>query len=71
VSARRVALVAGLVVYALLWAVAADGATGLVGPLAVPAVLALLVWLGLRLERYLGITPRRPKFTERDDEPGA
>ncbi len=70
-SVRRVVLIAALALYALLWAVAADGATGLVGPLAVPAVLALLVWLGLRLERYLGITPRRPKFTERDDEPGA
>ncbi|MGH9020309.1 MAG: hypothetical protein ACRDV0_04750 [Acidimicrobiales bacterium] len=67
-SLRRVVLVIALVIYVGLWAIAIDGASGLVAPLAVPAVLAVMVWLGLQLERYLGLKPRGPKFHEREDE---
>jgi hypothetical protein len=68
VSVRRVVGVLGLLAYALLWVLAANGVTSLVGPLAVPVVLALLVFLGLRLNRYLGLTPHRPKFDDTKDD---
>ena len=67
-SVRRATLIAGLVVYAGLWVLAANGATSLVAPLAVPAVLAVLVWLGLQLNRYLGLSPHRPRFDDGEDE---
>ncbi len=67
-SVRRAAAVVGLLIYALLWVLAANGVTSLVGPLAVPAVLALLVFLGLQLNRYLGLTPHRPKFDDSPDD---
>jgi len=63
-----VVLVVGIVLYAGLWVVAVNGARGLVAPLAIPVVLAVLVWLGLRLERYLGVTPRRPRFDDGPDD---
>jgi hypothetical protein len=69
VSVRRTTMIAAIALYVLLWVIAANGATGLVAPLAVPAVLALLVWLGLQLNRYLGLAPHRPKFDDGEDEP--
>jgi hypothetical protein len=69
VSVRRATMIAAFALYVLLWVIAASGATGLVAPLAVPAVLALLVWLGLQLNRFLGLTPHRPKFDDGEDEP--
>jgi hypothetical protein len=68
VSVRRVSWIVGLLLYALLWVLAANGVTSLIGPLAVPAVLAVLVWLGLRLNRYLGLTPHRPHFQDDEDD---
>ena len=61
-------LVVGLALYVLLWAIALSGATSLIEPLAVPLALAVMVALGVRLNRYLGLTPRRQHFAERDDE---
>ncbi len=68
-SVRRATLIGAILVYVLLWVIAANGATGLVAPLAVPAVLAILVWLGLQLNRFLGLTPHRPRFDDGEDEP--
>ncbi|MFI5034868.1 MAG: hypothetical protein ACHQFZ_01520 [Acidimicrobiales bacterium] len=70
-SVRRATAVAALLLYAGLWVLAANGVTSLVAPLAVPAVLAVLVFLGLRLERYVGVTPRRPRFDDGEDDPAS
>ena len=64
----RIVLVFAVLGYAFLWVVAAYGATNLVAPLLIPAVLAVMVALGVALNRFVGITPRRPHFDDRDDE---
>ncbi len=63
----RATIVVGLVLYAGLWVLAAAGASSLVGPLLVPLVLAVLVGGGVALNRFLGTSPRSPRF----EEPGA
>ncbi len=68
-SVRRVTLVVGLALYGLLWALAANGASGLIEPLVVPLVLAVVVALGVALQRYMGIAPRSSHFREPPDEP--
>ncbi len=67
-SARRLAWALGLVVYVLLWLIALHGATSLIAPLVIPPVLALLVYAGVWMNRFLGITPRRQHFSEREDD---
>jgi hypothetical protein len=37
-------------------------------PLRIPLVLVVLIMAGLALDRYLGITPRKQHFRDRDDE---
>ena len=68
-SATRLAWGIGVVLYVALWAIALNGASSLVAPLVVPVVLAVLVSAGLALNRFLGITPRRQHFSEREDDP--
>lgn len=63
------AWVLGLVIYVFLWLIALHGATSLIGPLVIPPVLALLVYAGLWMNRFLGIAPRRQHFSEREDDP--
>lgn len=67
-SIRRVVLVLGAVVYAFLWVIALHGARQLIGPLTVPPVLALLVAVGVWLDRLIGLKPRSPKFKDDDDD---
>lgn len=67
-SVRRITWIVGVLLYALLWVLAVNGVTSLIAPLAVPLVLAVLVWLGLRLNRYLGLTPHRPRFDDDEDD---
>ena len=64
----RIMLVVGGVVYAFLWVLAANGVSSLVAPLTIPVVLALLVYLGLALNRFLGITPRKQHFDDPEDD---
>ena len=59
----------GLTLYVVLWVIALNGASSLVAPLVVPLVLAVLVYAGLLLNRFLGITPRQQHFSEREDDP--
>lgn len=54
--------------YVFLWVIALNGATSLVAPLIVPLVLAAIVALGVALNRYMGITPRKQHFKDREDE---
>ncbi len=66
--ATRITLVVGLLLYCFLWVIALNGASNLIVLLAIPLILAVLVWAGLWLDRYLGITPRKQHFRDRDDE---
>jgi len=71
VSVLRVTLVVGVLFYVLLWALALDGASSMIEPLIIPLVLAAMVALGVALNRYMGIAPRRPHFDDSsvdDDE---
>jgi hypothetical protein len=67
-SLRAKMWIVALVLYAFLWVLAANGVTSLIAPLTIPAVLAVLVYLGLALNKYLGITPKRPKFDDHHDD---
>ncbi|HUV57855.1 MAG TPA: hypothetical protein VMV96_03510 [Acidimicrobiales bacterium] len=67
-SALRITLIVGAIFYVLLWAIALNGASSLVAPLLIPLVLALLVAVGVGLDRYLGITPRKQHFDDGDDK---
>ena len=67
-SVRRVTWIVALALYVLLWVLAFNGVNSLVAPLAVPLVLAVMVWLGLQLNRYLGLTPHRPRFDDGDED---
>ena len=62
----RTMLVVGAAIYVLLWVIAANGAGQLVPILAIPGVLAVMIALGVVLDRFIGITPRKQHF---DDGP--
>ena len=64
----RIMLVVGGLVYVFLWVLAANGMSSLVAPLTIPVVLALLVYLGLALNKFLGITPRKQHFDDPEDD---
>jgi hypothetical protein len=64
----RVMAVLGLLLYIFLWVLAANGASSLVAPLLIPLVLMVLIAAGVGLDRYLGLTPRKQRFHEPDDE---
>jgi hypothetical protein len=64
----RVMVVLGLLLYIFLWVLAANGASSLVAPLLIPLVLMVLIAAGVGLDRYLGLTPRKQRFHEPDDE---
>lgn len=68
-NVRRVVLALALLFYAFLWVLATNGVTSLIAPLTIPVVLALLVMAGVQLNKYLGITPRSPRFEEPPDDP--
>ena len=67
-SLRRVMLVLAVLAYGFLWVLAANGVSSLVAPLVIPPVLALLVFLGVQLNRYLGIAPRQQHFDDPKDD---
>ncbi|HET8991198.1 MAG TPA: hypothetical protein VFN59_08875 [Acidimicrobiales bacterium] len=60
----RAVIVVALLGYGALWVLAGAGATSLVAPLLIPLVLALLVGVGVALNRFLGTSPRAPRFNE-------
>ena len=68
-SLRRIMVVVALLAYVFLWVLAAHGVSSLVAPLTIPVVLALLVILGVQLNKYLGITPRPQHFDDPKDDP--
>ena len=54
--------------YAFLWVLALNGVDSLIGPLAVPLILIILVALLVWLQRFIGITPKSPRFVEPKDD---
>lgn len=64
----RATLLVVLVLYVALWVLAFNGAPGLRELLLVPLILAVLVALGVALQRFMGITPRRQRFQDREDD---
>jgi membrane protease YdiL (CAAX protease family) len=68
VTMTRVVAVFGLLLYGFLWVLALNGDSSLEAPLLIPLVLVVLIMAGLALDRYLGITPRKQHFRDRDDE---
>lgn len=67
-SWTRATLVAAVVVYGVLWALALSGATSLIEPLVIPLALALMVALGVWLNRFIGVAPRRQHFHDPEDD---
>jgi hypothetical protein len=68
VKVTKATIVVGFLVYVFLWVLAANGDSQLVAPLLIPAVLAIMVALGVALNRYMGIEPRKQHFDDANDE---
>jgi hypothetical protein len=68
VITTRITIIVALLLYILLWIIALNGASGLIPILAIPVVLAVLVAAGVGLNRYMGITPRKQHFNDRDKD---
>jgi uncharacterized membrane protein YfhO len=68
VITTRITIIVALLLYVLLWIIALNGASGLIPILAIPVVLAVLVAAGVGLNRYMGITPRKQHFNDRDKD---
>ena len=66
-SVLRATIGVVLALYVVLWILAFNGASALVGPLVVPLVLAALVVMGVALQRFMGIAPRKQHFRDRED----
>ncbi len=64
----RLTVLGAVALYVFLWVVALNGASSLVAPLLIPLILAVLVATGVALNRYMGITPRKQRFQERDEQ---
>ena len=64
----RVTIAVGVALYLVLWGFALDGASSLYPILLLPLILVLLILGGSRLTTYLNVTPRSPKFRDRDDD---
>lgn len=69
-TVTKVAAVTGVGVYVFLWVLAFNGVTSLIAPLAIPAILAILVAILVFLQRVIGITPRSPRYREHPDDEG-
>ena len=64
----RITIVVVAALYVVLWVIALNGATAFIAPLLIPLVLAVLVALGVALNRWMGIAPRQQHFNDPDDE---
>lgn len=64
----RIVVILGVLFYIFLWIIALNGATSLVAPLAIPGILAVMIAVGVALNRWMGITPRQQHFRDRDNE---
>jgi len=60
-------VVVGVLIYAFLWALYASGDSVLLAPLLIPAVLAVMVALGVGLQRFMA-SNRATALRRRSDE---
>ena len=67
-SVTSATIFAAVVIYVFLWILAFNGASSLIGPLAVPLVLAVIVALGVALQRFMGLPARKQHFRDREDD---
>jgi hypothetical protein len=63
----KIMIVVGVMIYVFLWALYANGDSVLLAPLLIPAILAVMVALGVALQRFIGIEPRRQHFDDSDE----
>jgi hypothetical protein len=68
VTVLRATIAVVVLLYVVLWILALNGASALIGPLVVPPILAALVAMGVALQRFMGLTPRKPHFRDREDD---
>ena len=64
----RATIVLALAIYVFLWVVALNGASGMVPLLVVPLILAAMIALGVALQRFMGLPPRKQHFRDRGDD---
>ena len=64
----RATIVLAIAIYVFLWVVALNGASGMVPLLVVPLVLAVMIVLGVALQRFMGLPPRKQHFRDRGDD---
>ena len=61
-------IVVGVMIYVFLWALYANGDSVLLAPLLIPAIIVVMVALGVGLQRFIGIEPRKQHFDDGPDE---
>jgi fatty acid desaturase len=64
----RATIVLAIAIYVFLWVVALNGASGMVPLLVVPLILAAMIVLGVALQRFMGLPPRKQHFRDRGDD---
>ncbi|HEY1761463.1 MAG TPA: hypothetical protein VGG17_02615 [Acidimicrobiales bacterium] len=65
----RATIVLALAIYVFLWVFALNGASGMVPLLVVPLILAVMIALGVALQRFMGLPARKQHFQDRGDDP--
>ena len=58
----------GALIYVFLWVLYAYGDSVLLAPLLIPAVIGVMVALGVALNRYIGVDPHKQHFDDGADE---
>lgn len=64
----RTMIVVAVLFYLFLWVLVGRGDSQLLPIVVIPAVLAVMVALGVALNRYMGFAPRKQHFEDRHDE---
>ena len=64
----RTMIVVAILLYLFLWVLVGRGDSQLLPIVVIPAVLAVMIALGVALNRYMGLTPRKQHFEDRHDE---
>lgn len=64
----RATIVLAVAIYVFLWVVALNGASSMVPLLVVPLILAGMIALGVALQRFMGLPPRKQHFRDRGDD---
>jgi len=68
VTFLRATIALAVAIYVFLWVIALNGASGMVPLLVVPLILAAMIILGVALQRFMGLPPRKQHFRDRGDD---